>query len=225
MEFGFKWPKRFTSRHISQLIFAKRAGTLAEVLAEILEQNGASCTLQEMYSFLEEVEETCTDSGVYVLDGSSHPEAWCPPALPRVIKTSVYFSDPDLHNTPRLLRRYQGKGLPEGLSEDERSQALVALRQQPIYYQPCRGENCNEEVLVTLGQAGRSIEKFGLSSDNPYQPSTRCRDCRAKYEALKGTRRSEEPAQPRKKSKRKGMATLGEVVAAHVPEDTQKEVS
>src|SRR5512136_36006 len=115
MEFGFKWPVGLTSRHLSQLLFAKRAGTLSEVLPEILEQAHATWSLEEAYAWIEEFEATNKASGVYVLDPSSHPEAWPPPALPKVVRSAVYFVDPDLRNTPRLLRRYQGMALPSTL--------------------------------------------------------------------------------------------------------------
>lgn len=220
MNFGFKWPLGLTSRHISQLLFGKRAGSLSEILPEILETTQMEWSLEECYTWLEEFEASCKQAGVYVLDPSSHPEEWKPPTLPKVVRTSMYFVDPDLRNTPRLLKRYQGKKLPKDLSEDDRSEALTALRQSVVYYQPCREEGCPEEVMVTLGQAGRAIEKFGLTADNPYCPSTRCKACRKKYESLKTEGRTSakstpvtEPEPKKKKSKKeKGLVTLGEVM-------------
>jgi len=219
MNFGFTWPLGLTSRHISQLLFGKRAGSLSEILPEVLEVAGAEWTLEECYAWLEDFEKACKASGVYILDPSSHPEEWKPPALPKVVKTSMYFSDPDLRNTPRLLKRYLGKKLPKDLTEDERSEALTALRQSPVYYQPCREEGCDQEVMVTLGQAGRSIEKFGLTADNPYQPSTRCKACRKAYETAKTEgRTSAKPVDDKehKKKKTKGLTTIGEALKSKV---------
>jgi hypothetical protein len=209
MDYGFAWPLGLSARHISQLLFAKRAGSLTEVLPQVLEQTYTEWTLGEVYDWLDKFETACQARGVYVLDHNAHPEEWHPPAIPRVVRDSMYFSDPDLRNTPRLLQRYQGYELPTGLSEEERSEALLALRQTIVYFQICKETNCHNEIMITLNQVGRSIEKFGLTADNPYQPSTRCKVCRKKHVAL-GVY-VDKINEQKKEKKEKSLVTLGDI--------------
>lgn len=174
----FTWPKGLTLWDLRRIIWGRWMQRMPEVLSGFAKDGKPRITLEQAFQIAQEIETVSNEWGFFVLDPDEHPEQFRPPDLPAcVLEThdDVYFEPQKMQE---IVDLYQGKTLPEGLSDDAYYGQLQQLRRRLVATRPCRQPGCKNRVVITVSVAAQAIIGHKLLETGLlYEPSTLCKKC------------------------------------------------
>ena len=205
---GFEWPVGLSLYDLRRIIWGRWTQRMPEVIADLAQKN-VKLLLEDAYGIAGDIQRVSDLSGFFILDDVKEPERFNPPDLPAcvLITQDGEFISPA--KMQEIISLYEGRNLPEDLSDEERNVRISQQRRRLVLTRRCRHDGCTETVIVTVQMAARAIIGHKLMEQGaPYEPPSLCKRHRAERDELLTRKRGRG-----KKGKGKGkpLAALGDL--------------